>query len=196
LNTKQLYLGNRGAEAIKNLIVFENRGGRIGFKTLSELNDVGVEVERPALNQSLDEVLAELKSLLIAQGLYEKEAQAMIDTWRDSWFEEGLRVFYVLPRKTTDEILPLQIEPKPQEVVRVLVGRAEVITPEMEKDVKTKVGLLKSSSPSVRSEAMKDLQKHGRFYEPILKSILKKETDAKVRLQIERLIADDNTASE
>ena len=188
-NAKQIFLANRGAEAIKNLIVFENRGGHIGFKTLSELNDVEAAIERPVLNQSLDDVLAELKSLLIAQGLYEKEARAMIETWRDSWFEEGLRVFYVLPRKTTDEILPLQIEPKPQEVVRALVGRAEVITPEMEKEVKTKVGLLKSSSPSVRNEAMKDLQKHGRFYEPILKSILKKEADANVRAQLEKLIA-------
>jgi hypothetical protein len=33
------------------------------------------------------------------------------------------------------------------------------------------------------------LQKHGRFYEPILKSILESEKDAKVRAQIQKLIS-------
>lgn len=183
----QIVIGSRSQELITNLIVFENRGGKIGFNVVPSLFGE-MTVNRPALNQPIESVLMELERTLIAQGLYEKEAKAMIKTWRDSWFEEGLRVFYVLPRKTTDEILPLTIEPKPQEIVRVLVGRAEVITPEMEKEVKTQVGLLSSTSLSVRNEAMKNLQKHGRFYEPILKSILQKETDAKVKLQIEKLL--------
>jgi hypothetical protein len=33
----------------------------------------------------------------MAQGLFPKEAHAMVDTWRDSWFEEGTRAFYILP---------------------------------------------------------------------------------------------------
>jgi len=185
----QVRLKNYGDESIRNLIVFENRGGRLGFKTAPELKGrEGLDIERPALNQSLSEVLAKLEQILASEGLYEKEAKAMIETWKDSWFEEGLRVFYVLPRKTTDKILPLTIEPKPEEIVRVLVGRAEVITPEMEKDVKTQVGYLGSPSKQVREEAMKNLQKRGRFYEPILQSILKNETDAKVKAQIEKLL--------
>lgn len=187
LNGEQVVLGNRNKEIITNMIVFENRGGRVGFSFIPSLFGE-ISVNRPALNQPLESVLMELERTLIAQGLYQKEAQAMIKTWRDSWFEEGLRVFYILPNKLTDEILPLKIEPKPQEVVRVMVGRAEIITPEMEKEVKTQVGLLSSSSLSVRKEAMMNLQKHGRFYEPILKSILQKETGAKVRLQIEKIV--------
>jgi hypothetical protein len=187
LKGEQIILGNRGPNAVTNAIVFENRGGKIGFNIVPSLFGE-ITLARPKLDQPIESVLSELERMLVSQGLYEREARAMIKTWRDSWFEEGLRVFYVLPREATDEILPLQIDPKPQEVVRVLVGRAEIITPEMEKDVKTKVGLLKSSSPSVRNEAIKDLQKRGRFYEPILKSILKKETDASLRAQIEKLI--------
>jgi hypothetical protein len=188
LNGEQVVLGNRGQEAITNLIVFENRGSKIGFNVVPSLFGE-IAVNRPVLNQPIESVLMELERTLIAQGLYEKEARAMIKTWRDSWFEEGLRVFYVLPRKTTDEILPLTIDPKPPEIVRVLVGRAEVITPEVEKEVKTQVELLRSSSKETREEAIKSLRKHGRFYEPILKSILQKETDAKVKAQIEKLIA-------
>ena len=185
----QIQLGNLGQEKIKNLIVFENRGGRIGFKTVTELKESeSPAVERPVLNQTLDEVLTELERFLIAEGLFEKEAKAMIATWQDTWFEEGLRVFYILPTKATNEILPLTVEPQPKEIVRVLVGRAEIITPEMEREVKKQVSLLKSESEKEREEAQAALQKHGRFYEPILKSILETETDKEVRKQIQKLI--------
>ena len=73
-------------------------------------------LERPALAGDAAAVRRELKSLLMSQGLYEREAEAMLNTWRDSWFEEGLRVFYVLPRQTVDAILPVTIEPRPTEL--------------------------------------------------------------------------------
>jgi hypothetical protein len=72
--------------------------------------------------------------------------------------------------------------------VRVLVGRTEIITPEMTNDVKKQVALLKSKSPRVRANAKENLRKHGRFYEPILKTILPTERNANVRKQIKKLI--------
>jgi hypothetical protein len=57
----------------------------------------------------------------------EREAQAMIATWRSTWSEPGLRVLYVVPRRLTDEVLPLAITPPPSALVRVLVGRTEVL---------------------------------------------------------------------
>jgi hypothetical protein len=189
LNAGKLTLVNNGADEIRNLVVFENRGGKIGFRFVESLGAKEAIVERPETSQTLDEVLTRLEKILIAEGLYAKEAEAMIKTWQDSWFEEGLRVFYVLPTKATGEILPLQIEPKPQEIVRVLVGRAEIITPEMEENVRKQIGLLKSGSAQMREEARRNLQKHGRFYEPILKSILQSENDSKLRAQIRKLIS-------
>ena len=35
----------------------------------------------------------------------------MVETWRDSWFEEGSRLIYIVPSRAIDAILPLQIEP-------------------------------------------------------------------------------------
>ena len=55
------------------------------------------------------------------------EAQAMLDTWRDTWSDEGLRVLYVVPARLTDAVLPLSITPPASSRVRVLVGRAEVL---------------------------------------------------------------------
>ncbi|HLL99637.1 MAG TPA: hypothetical protein VK400_01165 [Pyrinomonadaceae bacterium] len=177
-----------GAGAVKTAVVFENRGGKIGFRFIESIGEQAI-VERPETSQTLDRVLTELEKILVAEGLYAKEARAMIKTWRDSWFEEGLRVFYVLPTEATDEILPLRIEPKPKEIVRVLVGRAEIITPEMEEQARKQVGLLKSASAAEREEAQRNLQKHGRFYEPILKSLLESEQDSEVRKQIQELIS-------
>jgi hypothetical protein len=57
-------------------------------------------------------VIRDLRQVLVSSGLYEKEADAMIKTWRDSWFEEGMRIFYILPRGITDSTLPLQIDPQ------------------------------------------------------------------------------------
>jgi hypothetical protein len=66
-------------------------------------------------------------------GLYQDEAEAMVDTWSRSWFlTPGIRVLYVAPRPWTDELLPLTITPEPDAVERVLVGRIEVLTPEEE----------------------------------------------------------------
>lgn len=188
IDGKNLYLKDSGSEEVKNIIVFENRGGRTGFKFIESLPKE-LTTERPETNKTLPEVYAELEKILVAEGLYEKEAKAMIETWKDSWFEEGLRVFYVLTEKTTDKILPLKIEPRPKEIVRVMVGRAEVITPEMEQDVRRQVGLLRSDSSKTRADAQNYLRKYGRFYEPVLKSLLENERDPKVRAQIEELIS-------
>jgi hypothetical protein len=189
LSGGKVALANHAADELRNVIVFENRGGKIGFRVIDKLSGKETAVERPEIGRTPDDVFVALEKILVAEGLYAKEAKAMIKTWQDSWFEEGLRVFYILPTKATDAILPLTVNPKPRETVRVLVGRAEVITPEMEQDVRKQVGLLKSASAEVRAEAQKNLQKHGRFYEPILKSILETEKDAKVRAQIQKLIS-------
>ena len=120
----------------------------------------------------------------------------MIKTWRDNWFEEGLRVFYILPRQTTDAVLPVTIEPRPTELVRVLVGRAEVITPEMEKSVQRQVSMLSDASPQVRETALQTIRKYGRFSEPILKLILENERDSVARERIRQLIETPATRSE
>ena len=180
-----ILLKNLSQNEIVRLIVFENRGGQIGYRVLDAFTGETTS-DRPTLDGNIDLLVSELKKTLVASGLYEKEADAMIKTWRSSWFEEGVRVFYVLPRETTDAVLPIAIDPKPTQLVRVLVGRAEVITPEMEKSVQGQVGML--SDPKARGEAILAIRKYGRFSEPILKRILITEKDPVVRDLIRQLI--------
>ncbi|HEU5236597.1 MAG TPA: hypothetical protein VFU37_05610 [Pyrinomonadaceae bacterium] len=183
----RLTLRNRSNEEIPRLIVFENRNGKIGYRVVDSFSRE-ITSERPELDKNLDALIRELRQTLVAAGLYDKEAEAMIKTWKNSWFEEGMRVFYILPRRITDATLPLQIDPHPAELVRVLVGRTEVITPEMEQSVKQHVSRLNDPSPKTREEARQAIQKLGRFYEPILKRIVEDERDPKLRARIQRLL--------
>ncbi|HMG74332.1 MAG TPA: hypothetical protein VK582_12595 [Pyrinomonadaceae bacterium] len=187
LDGDKLLLKNLSPNKIERLIIFENRGGKIGYRMLDAFTGETTS-ERPTLDANIELLISDLKQTLVASGLYEKEADAMIKTWRTSWFEEGTRVFYVLPRATTDTVLPIDIDPKPTQLVRVLVGRAEVITPEMEKSVQKQVGLLADPSPRVRGEAMLAIRKYGRFSEPILKRLLENERNELMRKRIKELI--------
>jgi hypothetical protein len=108
-------------------VVFENRGGRSGYRIVRNIAPEAT-VERPALDAG--DLPREMEGALAAAGLFPKEAAAMVATWRDTWFEEGLRVFYILPRKAVDEVLPLTISPAPLSTVRVFVGRVELLSPE------------------------------------------------------------------
>jgi hypothetical protein len=67
-----------------------------------------------------------LKRALIAQGLFADEAEAMLNTWKASYFQKpGLRVFYIVPREWTDYFLPLEFS-VPARVTRVIVGRIDL----------------------------------------------------------------------
>jgi hypothetical protein len=124
LEGETVKLKSLGKDAVGTVILFERKGAQVGYRVL----DVGgreVIAQRPELNRSVDEVLGELEQRLVKTGLYPKEAKAMVKTWRDQWFEDGLRAFFVLPTAETEALLPLTVSPKPTELVRVLVGRVE-----------------------------------------------------------------------
>ena len=92
-------------------------------------------VEKKELNVE-ESIHGKFVDALVSAGLYEKEAKSMLETWRHSYFEkEGLRVFWIVPRKFTDEILPLKLKPAPKKLERVLVGRTEVMTPQLEQNL-------------------------------------------------------------
>src|SRR5262249_15266277 len=144
---------------------------------------------RPSLDQPVESLRRELEKTLVAQGLYEKEAAAMVKTWSDSWFEEGLRVFYIVPRRATDEILPITINPRPSELARVFVSRAEIITPEMESDILGAVKLFSENSPEAREAATNTVRRYGRFADPVLRQALDRSRDAASRTAITELTA-------
>ncbi len=127
---------NLSKHAMPGVIVFRKHNGKVGFRIQDALA-AGAEavLARPELTGTFATLRQDLERRLVAQGLYQKEATAMVETWRDDWFNDGTRVFYFVPAPDVDAILPLQITPSPSSVVRAFVGRMEVITPESEADV-------------------------------------------------------------
>jgi len=156
----ELLVKSLDGSQLRALILFERRGERIGYRVVDRPADETV-LEPSELTGTLESLLSDLESLLIDQGLYPDEAHAMVKTWRDSWFEEGSRLIYLVPREFVDKVLPLTIDPAPLEMVRVFVGRLELVTPATAKAVKTAL--------ASNDEIM--LNKYRRFLEPILETV-------------------------
>jgi hypothetical protein len=119
----------------------------------------------------------EMAAGLSREGLFQREAAAMVKTWDDSWFgEEGLRVLYTLPRAWTDRILPLTISPNPSGLVRVMVGRAEMITPTMEWELMKQVVQYSQSSSEAKDQAVAGTRSIGlgRFTEAAIRRLTTK----------------------
>ena len=131
-----LRLRNTGSAPIPVALVFEKRGGAMGYRVVRGLTGQ-VSLDAPNLASNAAAVRAQLAAALEEMGLYPKEAQAMLATWGDSWFEEGMRVFCLVPRAFVDGVLPLDVKPAPKQTVRVFVGRVEVLSPAMRETIET-----------------------------------------------------------
>lgn len=160
-------LRNLGPDAIPNVVLFERRGSQIGYRIGGALASGGT-LAPPTLDGSVESLRSDLYKMLIAAGLFPEEASAMLETWRDSWFEDGVRVFYIVPPKAVDAFLPLSITPAPASVARVFVGRMEVVTPSVQQTVES----------AIMSHDAATLERYGRFLGPISDRILAKRPSA------------------
>ena len=141
--------------SIGKVVLFENRGGAAGYRIVDV--DKQATIQRPSLGRTVPALTSELEGLLTDHGLYRKEAAAMVATWRDSWFEEGTRLLYIMAPQAVDAVLPLRIKPRPAQIARVFVGRLELITTALMDDV----------SRATRSNDWTSLSTHARFLHPI-----------------------------
>jgi hypothetical protein len=160
-------LQNHFPEPIPNAILFERRGEKAGYRVLGPLRDQSSFAEPELLSASADSLCSALEGILISQGLSPDEAHAMLETWNNSWFEEGSRLIYIVPRGFVDSVLPLRVAPAPAHTVRVFVGRIELITPSTEQAVEA----------AFASNDRATLSKYSRFLEPILSTMIQKSTD-------------------
>ena len=132
----KVYVKNLSQEQIPAMIFFERRGERVGYRFVRGIEDDAV-FDAPELTNNVDSVTSDLEAALVDQGLYRDEAHAMIETWQNSWWEESSRLIYIVPRGFIDKVLPLTISPAPEQLLRVFVGRLEIVTPETARAVET-----------------------------------------------------------
>ncbi len=173
---ESITLQNTGGEDLRHLFIYRVHQGRGKFLYVKQLSPGGSETVKLNPGQNLSslpmlraDLARHLQQALVKEGLYEREASAMVKTWEDSWFaEQGLRVLYTLPGAWTDRILPLTLEPKPREVARVMVGRAELITSAMEWELMKQVVRFTDRDENIRAHAVEGTRNLGlgRFLEP------------------------------
>jgi hypothetical protein len=160
----KLRVKSLGDQEIPRTILFERRGEKVGYRIGGVLKQDAI-LDPPDLSASIDDLARDLVGILVGQGLYQDEAQAMVETWRNSWFEEGSRLLYIVAPAFVNEVLPLSIKPAPGQTVRVFVGRLELVTPATEKEVVA----------AFANHDTATLKTFGRFLEPILTTMIKRE---------------------
>jgi hypothetical protein len=181
---RTLRVENHGAQEMTELYVLENTPSHRGW----------LKIERLSPNETRSISLTELTSVescdalaksmaeqvsqtLVRQGLFSREASAMVKTWEQTWFSEpGLRVLYPMSRENTDKVLPLHLSPAPAKLVRVMVGRAEIITPSQEDKIADAVHryVMAGKDDATKAQIAEEVHGYGfgRFSEPIMKRTL------------------------
>ncbi len=183
-------------DGVRHIFVLKVENGRGAYQYRSALRPgeqaTGVipsmEDAKP-LAEFTEAVADALAAKLTESGLYPKEARAMVNTWKSSYFQnDGIRVLFVLPQSWTDAFIPISIVPKPREVVRVMVGRLELLSPEREQLAESAVRDLAGPDPDRRREAFRYLRDQGRYVEPIVRRIAKTTGDDGVRTVCHQLL--------
>lgn len=145
LETGELKLQNRSSNSVPSVILLNFEEDKGDFKDLGPLasNQVLTLLPKdiPQANQGdpastyIHKISECLHNKLVESGLYPKEAQAMVNTWKRSYFlTPGLRALYILPRAWTDTIVPLVLNPAPKDLVRTFLGRTEIFTAKEESE--------------------------------------------------------------
>lgn len=119
---------------------------------------VPLELPMPAVDRPVAEVIEAARQALlrelVASGLYQDEALALVDTWNASYFRtRGTRLLYLLPQPWTDALLPLTVTPRPVQTVRTLVGRIEILTPADEAAIDLAVGSYDATVATMTDES-------------------------------------------
>ncbi len=118
-------------------------GGQVAFRSVGARNvqETGETIsarfeKHDHAASNLASLKAELRGALVADGLFEDEADALLRTWEASYFQQtGQRLFFLVPRAWTDAYLPLEFS-VPSRIQRTMVGRIELVTPQQREAMK------------------------------------------------------------
>ncbi len=154
---------------VGDVIVFDNHRGQRAHRLAHVQGSARTLLPMAEGEGSVED---DLRALLLKHGLFAKEADAMVATWQDSWFDQGTRVFYVMSGASVDRLLPLDINPKPASVARVFVGRIEMVTPAVVGEVKA----------ALEASDFATIRKHERFLQVILDRMSRGNATERARL--------------
>jgi hypothetical protein len=192
LGNNRFMAKNSGEDATGALLLVRIDHGRVRFLRLDPISPRStIEINLPPVESTVERLAGSMVRELTAAGLYEKESLAMVNTWRTSWFgEDGTRLLYLVPETLTDRLLPLAVDPAPDERVRVLVGRLETLTPEdCHRTVRALAGSGRGEKPAAEV-VQAELARLGRFAEPAIQFVIGQTSDGPTRSRLEAILAE------
>jgi hypothetical protein len=177
-----IQLSNPSKEPLSHLFVYQIKGGQATWSLVPKLEAGDSKVvhmkfdsRSVPVSQFHEQIAPQLEKALVEEGLFAAEAKAMVKTWDSSWLsEQGMRVLYTIPLSATDRLLPLTAKPAPDKVTRVMVARAEMITPEQEYGLLREMVRFTDGGEAQKRQAVENTLKLGlgRFAEPVMRRLL------------------------
>lgn len=194
-----LALDAKGKHGVRHVYILRVEGGKAAYAYRPALapgekatGAIPTMADAKPIEEFVRTLSDDLAKRLVQSGLYPKEARAMVNTWSTSYFRsEGVRALFVLPQEWTDEFIPMTVQPPPKSLVRVMVGRIELLTKGREALAQAAVRDLASRDPAVRQKAFQTLQAQGRYVEPIIRRVLASTKDENVRVLCRKVLMTD-----
>ena len=134
---------------------------------------------------------AALRLALLAAGLFEAEADALLGLWRAGLFERpGLSAFHVLPREEYDRMLPMAIAPAPGKLVRVGVALHARLEdePQLAARARELLRQLDAADFKHRQAAMQELRGTGPVAWRILREALAGKLSEEARSRVQEIL--------
>jgi hypothetical protein len=205
----RLILENTSDEPLPAVFAVRQKNGRLSWTALGALGakqtrivrDMHGSGERDAFG--VEPILTEWASpkegvcgvtkavtkSLVQAGLSRKEAGALMDAWGASFFgADGLRFLFVMPRSAVDRALPVGVSPRPDELVRVMVGQVEALTMDGVRQLEEAVRATASGTAPVRAKGEAALGRLGGLREIVLSRIAVLTYDPEVKAQVTKLL--------
>jgi hypothetical protein len=172
------------------LVIDRSADGKLRVGRVAEL-EAGAVVGKPELADT--DAASEVKRLtasLIAAGLNADEAASLAEIWRKEFFETaGVQVIHRLPQAEYDRLLPLQVEPRPEKIVRVGLMRRVLGDPALDAKIRALAGRLDDEDFDAREAATKELAALGPAAAPALRRMLAAGgLSAETRSRLERAL--------
>jgi hypothetical protein len=200
VDKERISLTSRVKHPVFDVTIVDRRGDAVKVARIAKLA-AGETIENVAFKEAepsrfVSEAGETLVKQLVGSGLFEDEAQSLLDTWRKDMFETpGLCMFYRMPQAEYDTRLPMRITHETATVTRVGLVYHGHLEPDFAERVLELVKQLDSPRFAQRDAATKKLLAIGPAALVQLQRLRgRKELSVEVRERIDALVKRWSTA--
>jgi hypothetical protein len=193
VDKERVSLKNQASYTVFDVWVIDNRVAakpRVGRLPLLDAQDLA-EVDLTAMTEPRwdEEAGKALTAQLKDAGLNEDEAASLTTVWSADFFHSaGVTLFYRLPQKKYDHLLPLTVKPRPEKIVRVGLVQQILFDKELADRIAKLVKQLDDDDYHKREAAQQELAKLGPIVLSYLPRVRPTNATPELRRRFEELL--------